>query len=84
MVIPINIQPVFCACISCMMIHCNFPYCCTDPSKNTCFGGGFGQFLTQHFLGYDMMVISSFRGLLPSNRGKLSLRVCLLSTSFTE
>lgn len=44
-----------------------------DPNKSTCFGGPFGQFLTEYFLGYDMMVISSFKGLLPSNRGKLSL-----------
>lgn len=41
-----------------------------DPSKVTCFGGPFGQFLTEYFLGYDMMVISSFKSLLPSNRGK--------------
>lgn len=41
-----------------------------DPDMITCFGGSFGQFITKYFLGYDMMVISSFKGLLPSNHGK--------------
>ena len=41
-----------------------------DPHKSSCFGGPFGQLLTEYFLGYDMMVISSFKDLLPSNLGK--------------
>ena len=41
-----------------------------DPSKNTCFGGSFGKFLTKYFLGYEMMVISSFKDLMPQTYGK--------------
>lgn len=41
-----------------------------DPSQSTCFGGPFGQFLTKYFLGYDMMIIASFKHLLPPNLGK--------------
>ncbi len=41
-----------------------------DPEQVTCFGGSFGQFLSKYFLGYDMMVISSFKGLLPPGHGE--------------
>lgn len=41
-----------------------------DPENSTCFGGSFGQFITKYFIGYDMMIIGSFKNLLPLVQGK--------------
>ena len=43
----------------------------TDPDKTDCFGGRFGNVLTKYFLGYEVMIISSFKNLLPEKLGKL-------------
>ncbi|CAI8025541.1 Membralin [Geodia barretti] len=40
-----------------------------DPENNTCFGGGFGRFITKYILGYEMMIIASFKNLLPASQG---------------
>ena len=42
----------------------------TDPDQSSCFGGPFGNFLTKYFIGYDIMVIASFKNLLPEGMGK--------------
>ena len=47
----------------------------TDPDKTNCFGGRFGKVLTKYFLGYEVMIISSFKNLLPEKVGK-PLAVC--------
>ncbi len=41
----------------------------TDPNETDCFGGWFGNVLTKYILGYDMMIISSFKNLLPEKVG---------------
>ena len=41
-----------------------------DPDKTNCFGGRFGKVLTKYFLGYEVMIISSFKNLLPEKVGK--------------
>ena len=43
--------------------------CSSDPESTICFGGPFGHFITKYFLGYDMMVIASFKNLLPLIQG---------------
>ena len=43
---------------------------CIGPENATCFGGQFGQFITKYFLGYDMMIIASFKNLLPLVQGE--------------
>ena len=40
-----------------------------DPEKVSCFGGSFGRFITKYFFGYEMMIISSFKNLLPIEQG---------------
>ena len=40
-----------------------------DPENTTCFGEEFGQFITKYFLGYEMMIIASFKNLLPQIQG---------------
>lgn len=42
----------------------------TDPENTTCFGGPFGRFISRYFLGYEMMVIASFKNLLPLEHGE--------------
>jgi hypothetical protein len=52
-----------------------------DPENNTCFGGGFGRFITKYILGYEMMIIASFKNLLPASQG---LRTCMVHYYFAH
>ena len=47
-----------------------------DPEQARCFGGPFGKFLSKYFLGYDMMIITSFKTLLPTGHGK-QFSICM-------
>ena len=40
-----------------------------DPETSKCFGGPFGQFISKYLLGYDMMIIASFKNLLHPTQG---------------
>ncbi len=57
-----------------------YNYACTDPKETDCFGGWFGSFLTKYFLGYDMMIISSFKNLLPEKVGMSSYYINKISS----
>ena len=45
-----------------------------DPSKETCFGDTFSQFLLSGFLGYDDVLMSSIKSLAESEDNKGFLR----------
>ena len=45
-----------------------------DPSKETCFGDTFSQFILSGFLGYDDVLMSSIKSLAESENNKGFLR----------
>ena len=61
------------------IVHSNCWSLSLDPENNTCFGGGFGRFITKYILGYEMMIIASFKNLLPASQG---LRTCMVHYHF--
>lgn len=52
-----------------------------DPENTTCFGGKFGRFITKYMLGYEMMIIASFKNLLPAIQGAV-FTLCILYELF--
>ena len=54
-----------------MYMCTNCSVLCADPDNSTCFGGSFGFLLTKLFFGYEMMVIASFKYLLPEGHSKV-------------
>ena len=45
-----------------------------DPATNSCFGDSFSQFILQHFLGYDDVLMSSIKSLAEHEDNKGFLR----------
>lgn len=72
----VHVQGMYCIFVPCMHMY-------ADPENTTCFGGEFGQFITKYFLGYEMMIIASFKNLLPQIQGmvvyvhKYTLHACI-------
>lgn len=63
-------------CSSCFLVLNVYMACSSfalDPENSTCFGGQFGYFISKYLLGYEMMIIASFKDLLPAGQGRLSL-----------
>ena len=55
-----------------------------DPENTTCFGGKFGRFITKYMLGYEMMIIASFKNLLPAIQGAVfTLYNCVYFMNFS-
>eukprot|EP00731_Ephydatia_muelleri_P018618 Em0011g658a len=53
-----------------------------DPDNSTCFGGSFGFLLTKLFFGYEMMVIASFKYLLPEGHNSAYVKDVLRGSQY--